>query len=123
MSRDDVHRFLLSDSRIATQITTILGSRLAAMEQRLTDSVFKTVPQRVAATLLALSAEPERKPGLLSFGAKPITHEQLAALVGTSRETATKALGELADHGIIKLGRGRITVLDHLRLADESAPQ
>lgn len=95
------------------------------MEQRLTDSVFKTVPQRVAATLLALSAEPERKPGLLSFDAKPITitHEQLAALVGTSRETATKALGELADHGIIKLGRGKIAVLDHLRLADENAAQ
>lgn len=124
MSRDDVHRFLLSDPRIATRITSILGSRLAAMEHRLTEAVFKTVPQRVAATLCALCTEPERRPGLLSFGHKPvtITHEQLAALVGTSRETATKALGELADRGIIKLGRGKITVLDHIRLADESAP-
>jgi CRP-like cAMP-binding protein len=50
-----------------------------------------------------------------------ITHEQLAALVGTSRETATKALGDLSDHGVIKLGRGKITVLDHIRLADERA--
>ena len=125
MSGDDVHRFLLSDPRIAARITAILGSRLAAMEQRLIDSVFKTVPQRTAAALLALSAEPERRPGLLSFGAKPITitHEQLAALVGTSRETTTKALGEFAERGIIKLGRGKITVLDHARLADESAPQ
>ena len=124
MSRDDVYRFLLSDPRIAARITAILGSRLAAMERRLTEAVFKTVPQRVAATLLALSTEPERRPGLLRFGTKPITitHEQLAALVGTSRETATKALGELADAGVIKLGRGRITVLDHTRLADESAP-
>jgi CRP/FNR family cyclic AMP-dependent transcriptional regulator len=125
MSRDDVHRFLLSDSRIAARITAMLGSRLATMEQRLTDSVFKTVPQRIAGTVLALSAEPERKRGLRSFGAKPITitHEQLASLVGTSRETATKALGELAERGIIKLGRGKITVLDHMRLADESAPK
>jgi CRP-like cAMP-binding protein len=58
------------------------------------------------------------------LGAKPITitHEQLAALVGTSRETATKALGDLADQCIIKLGRGKITILDRLRLADESTP-
>lgn len=124
MSRADVHKFLLSDARIAARITTILGTRLAAMEQRLIEAVFRTVPQRIAATLLALSTEPERRPGLLSFGQKPITitHEQLAALIGTSRETATKALGDLASRGVIKLGRGRITVLDHIRLAAESTP-
>jgi CRP/FNR family transcriptional regulator, cyclic AMP receptor protein len=123
MSRDDVRRFLLSDARIAARITAILGARLKAMEQRLTEAVFKTVPQRVAATLLTLSAQPLKRPGLLPFGARPIsiTHEQLAALVGTSRETATKALDELADRGVIRLGRGRITVLDSARLADESA--
>lgn len=121
MSRADVHRFLLSDPRIATRITEILGTRLAAMEQRLTEAIFKTVPQRVAATLLALSSEPQRRPGLLSFGQRPIaiTHEQLAALVGTSRETVTKALGDLAERGVIKLHRGKITILDHPRLADE----
>jgi CRP/FNR family cyclic AMP-dependent transcriptional regulator len=124
MSRDDVRRFLLSDARIAARITAILGARLKAMEQRLTEAVFKTVPQRVAATLLTLSDQPQKGPGLLlPFGAKPIwiTHEQLAALVGTSRETATKALDELADRGVIRLGRGRIIVLNSARLADESA--
>jgi len=122
MSRADVHRFLLSDPRIAARITAILGTRLAAMEKRLTEAVFKTVPQRVAAALLALSVEPEQRHGPLSFGPKPVavTHEQLAALVGTSRETVTKALGELADGGVIKLGRGRITVLDPIRLAERS---
>jgi CRP/FNR family transcriptional regulator, cyclic AMP receptor protein len=123
MSRDDVRRFLLSDARITARITAILGARLKSMEQRLTEAVFKTVPQRVAATLLTLSAQPPKRPGLLPLGAKPIsiTHEQLAALVGTSRETAIKALDELADRGVIRLGRGRITVLDSARLADEGA--
>ncbi|MGH4009462.1 MAG: Crp/Fnr family transcriptional regulator [Pseudonocardiaceae bacterium] len=51
MGRDDVHRFLLSDPRIATRITAILGARLLEMERRLCDTVFKSVPQRVAATL------------------------------------------------------------------------
>jgi CRP/FNR family cyclic AMP-dependent transcriptional regulator len=41
-----------------------------------------------------------------------LTHEQLAAPAGTSRETTTKVLGEFADQGLISLGRGRITILD-----------
>jgi CRP-like cAMP-binding protein len=124
MSRADFGRLLLSDSRIAARMTAILGARLAAMERRLTEAVFKTVPQRVAAALLALSVEPPPRPGRLGLAARPITitHEQLAALAGPSRETATRALSDLADHGVIKLGRGQITVLDRVRLADESSP-
>ncbi len=123
MNRADVHRFLLSDPRIAARIAEILGSRLAEMEHRLSEAIFKTVPQRVAATLLTLAPEPTRRPGLLSSGQRPIsiTHEQLAALVGTSRETVTKALGALAEREVIKLHRGKITVLDRPRLADEGA--
>ena len=49
-----------------------------------------------------------------------LTHDQLAALVGTSRETATKVLGEFADRGLIRRGRGRITLLDIDGLAAEA---
>ena len=48
------------------------------------------------------------------------THEQLAALAGTSRETCTKVLHDLADRGLLRLARGRITVLDPARLLDEA---
>ncbi len=122
MHRDDVQRHLLSDPRITGRLLGILGARLAAMEERFSAAVFKTVPQRVAATLLTLSGEATRA-GRLGLGrSRPIalTHEQLASLVGTSRETATKALGELAGLDIIRLGRGRITILDHGRLAQAS---
>ncbi|MGH3713181.1 MAG: Crp/Fnr family transcriptional regulator [Micromonosporaceae bacterium] len=112
MSREDVHRFLLSDPRIAARITTILGERLIEMERRLTDTVFKSVPQRIAATLCTLAGQQRR----LGVGSRiahvKLTHEQLAALVGTSRETATKTLNELAHRGLLRLGRGRITILD-----------
>lgn len=111
MSRADVHRFLLSDARIATRIAEILGKRLAEMERRLSDSFLKSVPQRVASTLVTLTAQ-HRRPSLTARGpVVSITHEQLAALAGTSRETATKVLGDFAERGLIKLGRGRITIL------------
>ncbi|MCZ7456149.1 Crp/Fnr family transcriptional regulator [Streptomyces sp. WMMC940] len=123
MSRADVHKFLLSDARIAARITAILGRRLSDLEQRLSDSVFKTVAQRVATTLVTLStAQPPGSP-LLPGGRHPqiaLTHEQLAALAGTSRETCTKVLRGLADDGMLRLARGRITVLDRERLQDSA---
>ncbi|MGC9539608.1 Crp/Fnr family transcriptional regulator [Streptomyces sp. UG1] len=122
MSRADVHRFLLSDARIAARITEILGHRVADLEQRLSDSVFKSVPQRIAATLTTLAARAGTPTGrLLAMARHPqiaLTHEQLAALAGTSRETTTKVLHDFADRGLLRLARGRITVLDPERLND-----
>ena len=124
MSRADVHKFLLSDARIAARITEILGRRLADLEQRLSDSVFKSVPQRVATTLMTLATRIDTPAGKLRPGARhpqiALTHEQLAALAGTSRETCTKVLREFADRGLLRLVRGRITVLDPARLLDEA---
>lgn len=119
MSRADVQRFLLSDARIAARISEILGSRVSELERRLSDSVFKSVPQRLASTLCLLAEEEPRR--LLGRGvAVQLTHEQLAALVGTSRETATKVLNEYAARGLVRLGRGRVDVVDLPGLAAES---
>ncbi|WP_079080640.1 Crp/Fnr family transcriptional regulator [Streptomyces ardesiacus] len=124
MHRAEVDRFLLSDARIATRITEILGQRLADLEQRLSDSVFKSVPQRVATTLLTLMSEHEGSGLPLRPGAKhpqvALTHEQLAAVAGTSRETVTKVLHQFADQGMIRLARGRITVAKVEQLRDEA---
>lgn len=109
MSQADVRRLLLSDSRIATRIAEILGRRLVQMERRLSDTMFKTVPQRIAATLSTLVTGQPPTAGAHQI---TLTHEQLAALAGTSRETATKALGDLAERGLLRLGRGKITILD-----------
>jgi CRP/FNR family transcriptional regulator, cyclic AMP receptor protein len=45
-----------------------------------------------------------------------VTHAQLADLVGTTRETTTKVLGDLQDLGVVALRRGRVVVLDVARL-------
>ncbi len=119
MSRADVYRFLLSDPRIAARISEILGRRVAELERRLTDTVFKSVPERIAGMLCLLAAEQQRHP--LSRGVQiALTHEQIAALTGTSRETTTKVLGEYAERGLLRLGRGKVTILDLDAVAAES---
>ena len=118
MSEQDVQSMLLADSRIVTRIIEGLGRRLAEVEQRLADTVLKTAPQRVAAVLCMLAAAAPVEAGLLARrGAEVrLTHEQLADLVGTTRETTTKLLGELRDAGLVRLRRGGIVVLDRDRL-------
>lgn len=111
MSRSDVHRFLLSDPRISARISEILGRRLAELERRLTDVVFKSVPQRIAATLCLLASQQQKRS--LGRGVQvALTHQQIAALTGTSRETTTKVLGEYAERGLVRLSRGKVTILD-----------
>jgi CRP/FNR family transcriptional regulator, cyclic AMP receptor protein len=117
MSKADVQRLLLGDPRIAARISATLGRRVADLEQRLADAAFKTVAQRIASTLATLAEGRAGNP--LSRGHQvKLTHEQLAALTATTRETATKILGDLADQGLISLGRGKITVLDPTALRD-----
>ncbi|WP_241837919.1 helix-turn-helix domain-containing protein [Streptomyces sp. CB03234] len=85
--------------------------------------MFKSVAQRIATTLLTLTAA-QRPAGPLRPGTRhpqiTLTHEQLAALAGTSRETATKVLHEFADRGLLRQARGRITVLAPDQLRDEA---
>lgn len=104
MSTADVRRLLFSDVRIVARITALLGARCAELENRLTDTVLKSVPARICTTLATLAGSPPSPVRL--------THDQLADLVGTTRETTTKVLGDLRERRMIQLRRGRIEVLD-----------
>jgi CRP/FNR family cyclic AMP-dependent transcriptional regulator len=100
------------------------SGRLADLEQRLSDSVFKSVRQRIATTLTTLATRTDTPARKLRPGTRhpqiALTHEQLAALAGTSREPTTKVLREFTNRSLLRLARGRITVLDPARLLDEA---
>ncbi|MDZ4718218.1 MAG: Crp/Fnr family transcriptional regulator [Roseiflexaceae bacterium] len=114
MSREDVKSMLLSDPRIATRIAEILGQRLISAEQRLSDFAFKNVPQRLASLLLQLARPPKTRLFRIASGAREVrfTHEALAEMVGTYRETATKILNEFRAQGLIDIKRGCVVLTD-----------
>lgn len=113
MSLHDVRQLLLADPRIATRIVEHMTERITELEHRLTDLACKSLPERLASTLWTLTKgtpsgtvpEPVR-----------LTHYQLASLVNATRERTTTALGELAEGGLIRLHRGKITVINRERL-------
>jgi CRP-like cAMP-binding protein len=103
-----VQRYLLSRPR-ATQITEILGQRLMEMERRPSDTVFKSMPQRVTATL----AGQQRGLGVGPRTAQGRAHPRAARRPGRQfPRPAAKVVGELDDRGLIRLVRGKITILD-----------
>lgn len=108
MSRADVQRLMFTDPRIVARITALLGARITVLETRLTDTALKPVPARVCSLLATLAGSPPAPVRL--------THDQLADLVGTTRETTTKVLGDLRERNLVRLRRARIDVIDPVAL-------
>lgn len=109
MSPQDIRQLLLADPRIAARITKHMEERITDLEHRLTDLACKTLPERLAGTLWSLTKG--TPPGSVPEPVR-LTHHQLAGLAGATRERTTTALGELADHGLIRLHRAKITVIN-----------
>lgn len=113
----DVERLLLADSRIAVRVARILGERVAELEDRLTDLALRPLASRVAVTLVNLTRRPST--GVGPFGRYPqvrLTHEQLASVIGATREATSRVLSDFADNGLIRQGRGRILIANATEL-------
>jgi CRP-like cAMP-binding protein len=107
----DVERFLLSDPRIAVRIARLLGGQVARLEERLTDLAHRPLSARIARTIVTL-AENASGRGFSHSRSVRVTHEQLAGLVGATRESTSKVMAELATQRIIRQSRGRVVVTD-----------
>jgi CRP/FNR family transcriptional regulator len=115
LSVAEVERFLLSDPRIAVRISRLLGEQVVRLEERLTDLAFRPLAARVASTLVKL-AEAAPPPRFGHATVVTLTHEQLAGLLGATREATSKIMAEFATRNLIRQGRGRIIVQDSATL-------
>ncbi len=111
----DVRALLARHPEIALKLVAGLVRRLRAANVRLSRQSFQTVPSRVAGILSQLSREAQ------SDGAEGevtirMNQTDLAQLAGTSRESVSRFLAELERAGVVRSGRGRVTVLDPPKL-------
>ena len=109
MSRSDIERLLREHPSVSIRLLELLARRLDDAEQRLADVAYKSVPARIATTLLRLSGD-DAAPVRLS-------HQDIADMVGTYRETATRVLNEMRAEGLIELKRMLIEIVDGERLS------
>ena len=101
---DPVVRAFRSDPALLWGVTRLLATRLRVMDEALADSVFLDVTGRTAKRLLELSS------GEAEF-LLPITQEELAGMVGASRERVNKAIASFIRLGWIDQHERHYTIL------------
>lgn len=109
----DLMNFIKDHPTLAQEMLKALAQRLRRTNDALADLVFADVPGRVAKALLDLADR---------FGSKTesggihvpheLTQEELAQLVGASRETVNKSLAHFVSRGWIHLEGRAVTLLD-----------
>jgi CRP-like cAMP-binding protein len=106
MSRPDVERLMREKPQVAFRIVEALGKRLIETERQLEEVAFKSISSRLASLLLRLSDE---------SGSNEVvgyTHQDLAEILGTYRETITQTLNDLRGGGLVQIERKRLIVID-----------
>lgn len=113
---NDVRSLLARHPEIALKLVAGLVRRLRAANVRLSRQSFQTVPSRVAGILAQLSREAQDGQGEGAEVTIKMNQTDLAQLAGTSRESVSRFLAELERAGVVRSGRGRVTVLDPPKL-------
>lgn len=85
-----------------------MWNRVDSLIERIDDVAFSALPDRLARMLIERNVD----------GVVDLTHERLAAEVGSSREVVSRMLGRWERAGIVALGRGRITIVSRAGLDD-----
>jgi CRP/FNR family transcriptional regulator, cyclic AMP receptor protein len=106
----EVRALLARHPEITVKLIAALVRRLRTANERISRQSFQTVPSRVAGVLLQLVAE-ERSTGEEGEVTIRMNQADLAQLAGTSRESVSRFLADLDRAGVVRPGRGRVTVL------------
>lgn len=116
-SRQRFQDMLLAKPQVTLRFLEAVGERLFNAEQRLEELAFKRVSARMAALLLRLN-DGQGGTGTLNG----YTHQYLADMMGTYRETVTQTLNDFKSRGLIRIRRKSIEILDPdgLRLIAEA---
>ena len=117
LEHHDLIEILNVNPELAQHMLRALAQRLRRTNESLSDLVFSDVPGRVAKALLDLS---DRFGTPTDHGVHvphDLTQEELAQLVGASRETVNKSLADFVSRGWIRLEGRAVTLLDVDRLA------
>ncbi|MFO7168591.1 MAG: Crp/Fnr family transcriptional regulator [Chloroflexota bacterium] len=116
LSRDVLRQVLSNHPALALRFMAVMSRRLVAIERKLADIAFKSVPQRLATVLLNLAAAQGEQPAGAAPTVVRFTHQQLAEMIGSYRETVTKAIGEFREEGLIRVEEDAIHLTDIDRL-------
>lgn len=119
LSAPDMLLLLQGRTDLTMLLMQLVASRQQDMEQRLESLVFRDSRSRVVECLVHLTAQKGQRVGYEWVLHKPITHQEIANLTATSRQTVTTTLNDLQYSKILTFNRKRLLVRDLDRLRAE----
>jgi CRP-like cAMP-binding protein len=112
-----MQQLMESHAGVTLGVTKLIGMRRRRIEQRLKNLLFLSNRDRLTHLLLELAEQyGTRENGGLRLRIQ-LSHQDLANVIGSTRETVTVVLGEMQQEGILSVGRRRIVILDLHKLA------
>jgi CRP-like cAMP-binding protein len=115
--RKDFDQYLAMHPNVTVKLTKLMGLRLKKIQSRVEDLVFRDVPARLAHLLVELSKTDgvaEKQGVRLKV---KLTHQEMANLIGCSRETVSTTMGQFRDDGLIQMDGRTITIVNEKGLS------
>ncbi len=118
--REEVVRVMRAHPELTMGITKLIGVRRRRVERRLRNLLFHSNRERLVHLLLELLEQYGRPADDYGYDLSiKLSHQEMANIIGSTRETVTVVLGELQREGLIEIARRRVKILQLDRLAKQ----
>ncbi|MFK7935838.1 MAG: Crp/Fnr family transcriptional regulator [Saprospiraceae bacterium] len=112
ISTEQIKLLMKDRSGLSMFLLQIMGNRVLEMEQRLESLVFKDSRTRIIEFLHDLAENKGKRIGYEMLVRQFMTHQEIANLTATSRQTVTTVLNDLRNKNILTFNRRRLLVRD-----------
>ncbi|MCL4485381.1 MAG: Crp/Fnr family transcriptional regulator [Nitrospirae bacterium] len=112
-------RLIREYPEITLRLLSALSARLRETDGKLMHMAYGDAYEKVSRTLFGLFEKEGETDGGVPFINDRFTRQELASLSGVSRETVSRSLGAFVQAGILRIGNGRIYILNIDRLKKE----
>jgi CRP/FNR family transcriptional regulator, cyclic AMP receptor protein len=116
LSLEDLKALMSENNDLSLSILKFIGLRLRKLERKIEMLLFKDARTRIIEFLKEIAIGKGKKVGFETVIHLPFTHQDIAALTGTSRQTTTTILNKLRTDNLIYFDRKRILIRDLDRL-------
>jgi len=118
MDIHDMRELMRQNKDFSLQITQVIGNKLVRTQRRLESLIFKDARSRIIEFLRDLALQKGQKVGYELVVRQFFTHQDIANLTGTSRQTVTTILNELRADNMIYFDRKKLLVRDVDKLSE-----
>lgn len=112
LSLEELKALMKDNKELSFKLLKLIGLRLIKLERKLELLVYKDARTRIIEFLKDTAAWKGKKVGYETMIPTRLTHKDIAALTGTSRQTVTTILNELKEKNMINFDRRQILIRD-----------